>query len=147
MKNFKLLLVTLSLIVCLNSSALAQSTPQIVPDPPIGKGTVVLKAARLIDGTGAPAINNAVVVVTDNKIVAVGISNSVASPADAKVIDLGNVTLLQGFIDATSIKLAGKSIAIFALLIVTFLSSIGWRITSSTVRLNSGSSSRKSTPL
>ena len=100
MKNFKLLLVTLSLIGCLNSSALAQSPPQIVPDPPIGKGTVVLKAARLIDGTGAPAINNAVVVVTDNKIVAVGTSNSVAIPADAKVIDLGNVTLLPGFIDA-----------------------------------------------
>ena len=44
--------------------------------------------------------NNAVVVVTDNKIVAVGASNSVAIPADAKVIDLGNVTLLPGFIDA-----------------------------------------------
>jgi len=99
-KNFKLVLVTLTLVVCLNTSAIAQSSSQIVPDPPIGKGTVVLKAARLIDGTGAPAINNAVVVVTDNKIVAVGASSSVAIPTDAKVIDLGNVTLLPGFIDA-----------------------------------------------
>jgi imidazolonepropionase-like amidohydrolase len=98
-KNFKLVLITLTL-VCLNSSSFAQLPAQIVPDPPIGRGTVVLKAARLIDGTGAPAINNAVVVVTDNKIVAVGTSNSVAIPTDAKVIDLGNVTLLPGFIDA-----------------------------------------------
>jgi imidazolonepropionase-like amidohydrolase len=99
-KNFKLVLITLTLVVCLNSTSFAQLPSQIVPDPPIGKGTVALKAARLIDGTGAPAINNAVVVVTDNKIVAVGASNSVAIPADAKIIDLGNVTLLPGFIDA-----------------------------------------------
>jgi imidazolonepropionase-like amidohydrolase len=60
----------------------------------------VLKAARLIDGTGAPAITNAVVIVTDNKITAVGDASSVRVPAGAKVIDLGNVTLLPGFIDA-----------------------------------------------
>ncbi len=37
-----------------------------------GSGTVALRAARLIDGTGAAAITNGVVVVTDDKIVAVG---------------------------------------------------------------------------
>jgi imidazolonepropionase-like amidohydrolase len=61
---------------------------------------VVLRAARLIDGTGAPAINNAVIVVTDNKITAVGDTKSVRVPSGAKVIDLGEVTLLPGFIDA-----------------------------------------------
>ena len=54
----------------------------------------------MIDGTGASPIANAVVVVTDNSIVAVGPASSVTIPADAKVIDLGNVTLLPGFIDA-----------------------------------------------
>src|ERR1043165_4070472 len=72
----------------------------IRPQPPEGKGVVAVKAARLIDGTGAPAINNAVVIVTDNKITAVGDAASVRIPAGAKVIDLGNVTLLPGFIDA-----------------------------------------------
>ncbi|HEX3145963.1 MAG TPA: amidohydrolase family protein [Pyrinomonadaceae bacterium] len=72
----------------------------IRPQPPEGKGVVVLKAARLIDGTGAPAVNNAVVIVTDNKITAVGDASSVHVPAGAKVIDLGDVTLLPGFIDA-----------------------------------------------
>ena len=61
---------------------------------------VALKAARLIDGTGAPAINNAVIIVTDNKITAVGDVASVRVPAGAKIIDLGDVTLLPGFIDA-----------------------------------------------
>ena len=81
--------------------AMAQtSTPGITPEPPIGKGVVVLKAARLIDGTGTAPVNNAVVVVTDNVITAVGTAGSVTVPANAKVIDLGDVTLLPGFIDA-----------------------------------------------
>src|ERR1035437_7939256 len=77
----------------------AQNTA-IVPDPPIGKGVTVIKAARLIDGTGKAIIRNAVVVVTDNMITAVGSSQTVKTPAGAKVIDLGDVTLLPGFIDA-----------------------------------------------
>ncbi len=46
-----------------------------------------------------------------------------------------------------SMKLAGKSSATFALEMVTRRSSIGCRITSRTVRLNSGNSSKNSTPL
>ena len=80
-------------------TALTQS-PTITPQAPIGKGVVVLKAARLIDGTGKPAIANGVVVVTDNMITAVGPASQVAVPAGAKVIDLGDATLLPGFIDA-----------------------------------------------
>lgn len=67
---------------------------------PAGKGTVVLHAARLIDGTGAAPIANGVVVVTDDKIVAVGKQGSVTIPSGAKTIELGDATLLPGFIDA-----------------------------------------------
>ena len=74
--------------------------PRITPELPAGKGVVVLKAARLIDGTGAAAINNAVVVVTDSMITAVGPVGSVRIPANARMIDLGDVTLMPGFIDA-----------------------------------------------
>ena len=65
-----------------------------------GTGTVALRAARVIDGTGAAAIANGVVVVTDDKIVAVGKQGTVTIPAGARVIDLGDATLLPGFIDA-----------------------------------------------
>jgi len=100
-RNFRIVATTLVLVssFCLS---VAQNQPPIGirPQPPEGKGVVVLRAARLIDGTGAPAINNGVVVVTDNKITAVGDARSVRVPQGVKVIDLGDATLLPGFIDA-----------------------------------------------
>jgi len=64
------------------------------------KGTVVIRAARLIDGSGAAPVQNGIIVVTDDRIVAVGASGSVSVPANARIIDLGDATLLPGFIDA-----------------------------------------------
>jgi len=105
MNNYKIIraisltALLIPIIVASSFRIVAQNTA-IVPDPPIGKGVVVLKAARLIDGTGKPAIQNGVVVVTDNMITAVGTSSQVQIPAGAKIIDLGDVTLLPGFVDA-----------------------------------------------
>ncbi len=65
-----------------------------------GSGTVVIKAARLIDGTGAAVIQNGAIVVTDDKISAVGPISAMTFPAGTRVIDLGDVTLMPGFIDA-----------------------------------------------
>ncbi len=65
-----------------------------------GKGTIVLRAAQIIDGISAEPIKNGVVVVTDDKIVAVGATGSVRIPSGARTIELGDVTLLPGFIDA-----------------------------------------------
>ena len=102
MKGYKSLLSALILLLSLCISVLPQNsgTIGIRPDAPEGKGVVVLRAARLIDGTGAPAIRNAIVIVTNNQITAVGETGSVRVPSGAKVIDLGDVTLLPGFIDA-----------------------------------------------
>jgi len=58
----------------------------------------VLKAARLFDGKSNALLTPGVVVVTDGKIVAAG--TSAAIPAGAEMIDLGDATLLPGFIDA-----------------------------------------------
>ena len=98
MKNFKLISAA-ALILSVLAPAVSQTTVRLTPEPPIGKGVVVLKAARLIDGTGAAPITNAVIVIDDNRITAVGSGRSVNVPANAKVIDLGDVTLLPGFID------------------------------------------------
>ena len=101
MRNFKRFAVAVVLVHSACLSIVSQVPPgRITPEPPIGKGTVVLKAARLIDGTGAAPINNAVVVVTDNIITGVGTATSVRVPANARMIDLGDVTLMPGFIDA-----------------------------------------------
>lgn len=99
LKNLRSIFPALLLICSIHLSVVSQ-TPRITPQAPVGNGTVVLKAARLIDGTGAAPINNAVVVVTDNMITSVGAAGSVNVPANSKVIDLGDVTLMPGFIDA-----------------------------------------------
>jgi imidazolonepropionase-like amidohydrolase len=62
------------------------------------KKTYVLKAARLFDGKSSALVKPGIVVVSDGKIVATGASAN--APADAIVIDLGDATLLPGFIDA-----------------------------------------------
>ena len=98
MKKPKVALALLVVIVCLSVTALPQRG--IRPEPPIGRGTFVIKAARLIDGTGAPAITNAVVVVIDNKITGVGTAGSVTVPGNAQMVDLGDVTLLPGLFDS-----------------------------------------------
>jgi len=59
--------------------------------------TVVLKAAHLFDATGTTLRDGAIVVVTGQKIVSVGTG---AAPAGARVIDLGDATILPGFIDS-----------------------------------------------
>ncbi|MEO7367582.1 MAG: hypothetical protein ABIZ36_06480, partial [Gemmatimonadaceae bacterium] len=62
--------------------------------------TTVLRAARMITIESPAVVTNAVIVVTNDKIVAAGPASSVTVPSGAKVIDLGDVTLLPGFIDA-----------------------------------------------
>lgn len=59
--------------------------------------TIVLKAAHVFDSTGTTLKDGAVVVVRGDRIVSVG---TATPPAGARVIDLGDATLLPGFIDA-----------------------------------------------
>ena len=59
--------------------------------------TMVLKAAHLFDSTGTALKDGAIVVVRGDRIVSVG---TAAAPAGARVIDLGDATLLPGFMDA-----------------------------------------------
>ena len=59
---------------------------------------VVLKAARMFDAKSGTVITPGLVVVSGNRILAVG--PGAAVPAGAQVIDLGDATLLPGFMDA-----------------------------------------------
>jgi imidazolonepropionase-like amidohydrolase len=75
---------------CVAQLSLADAAP--APRP------MVLKAAHLFDSVSGKLSEHGVVVVTGGKIVAVGSNASI--PANAEVIDLGDATLLPGFIDA-----------------------------------------------
>ncbi|MDP9107650.1 MAG: amidohydrolase family protein [Pseudomonadota bacterium] len=59
---------------------------------------IVLKAAHLFDAVSGKLIDNGVIVIDGGKIKAVG--NQATLPLNARVIDLGDATLLPGFIDA-----------------------------------------------
>jgi len=61
--------------------------------------TVAVTAARLIDVQNGHVIEHPVVVIEDERIVAVGPAGSTAIPAGAQRVDLPNLTLLPGLID------------------------------------------------
>jgi imidazolonepropionase-like amidohydrolase len=71
-------------------------SPQESPAP--APEIVVLKAARLFDGRSETAVANGVVIVEGGTIKGAGAGLSI--PAGARVIDLGDSTLLPGLIDA-----------------------------------------------
>jgi len=61
---------------------------------------IVLEGATVIDGTGGPALNDAVVVIRGNRIEAVGKRGTVSVPADGRHVDLRGKFLIPGLIDA-----------------------------------------------
>jgi imidazolonepropionase-like amidohydrolase len=76
-----------SLALGLSAAALAQAP----------SGVTALKAARMFDGRSDQTVANAVVIVEGAKIAAAGANLPI--PSGATVIDLGEATLLPGFID------------------------------------------------
>ena len=64
-----------------------------------GLGTIAFVGGRIIDGTGAPAIENGVLISMDGKIIAVGSAASTPIPADAQRIDVSGKTLIPGLIN------------------------------------------------
>ena len=62
----------------------------------------VIKCGRCIDGTGTPALENAVVVIEESKIVEVGEEGEVDIPRgiDVEEIDCSGMTVLPGLIDS-----------------------------------------------
>ncbi len=63
------------------------------------KGTVVLSGARIITMKGDEVIERGDIVVTDNRITAVGAKGRVAIPAGAQVIDVTGKTIMPGLVD------------------------------------------------
>jgi imidazolonepropionase-like amidohydrolase len=59
--------------------------------------TTVVRAARVVDGTGK-VVTNAVIVIDGDRITSVG-DASTAAPPDARVVNLGKLTVVPGLID------------------------------------------------
>ena len=74
------------------------------PEPawpaPENKGKdVVVTAAKLIDGNGGPVVDNPVIVLKGDRIVAVGTKDKIKTPPNAEVIDAPGCTLMPGMMD------------------------------------------------
>ena len=65
----------------------------------VPKGVVVLRGARIVTMKGDEVIENADLVVTDNRITAVGRRGSVKIPAGARLFDVRGKTIVPGFVD------------------------------------------------
>ncbi|MFD2430466.1 hypothetical protein ACFSUK_25090 [Sphingobium scionense] len=77
------------------SFALPVELPRDVP-----QGSVVLRGATVMPMAGGQdVIRNADIVITDNRIVAVGASGSVAVPQGATIRDVGGKYIVPGFVD------------------------------------------------
>jgi imidazolonepropionase-like amidohydrolase len=59
-----------------------------------------ISVGRLLDGTGAPAIEGAALLVIDGRIAEAGADSAVAQPEDARTLDLPGTTALPGLMDA-----------------------------------------------
>ncbi len=74
------------------------SGPELAAQPPPQAQAIVLKAGKLFDPVSGRMIERPVIVIRGNKIETVSYGTTV--PSGAKLIDLGQATLLPGFIDA-----------------------------------------------
>ena len=83
-------LLTLALVAAVAAASGQTGTPAVQ----------AFVGARVIDGTGAPAIDNAVLLVRDGRIEAVGPREAVRPPAGARTIDLAGKFVIPGLISA-----------------------------------------------
>jgi imidazolonepropionase-like amidohydrolase len=63
-------------------------------------GATLFEGARLIDGMGGPAVDNAAIVVENGRITAVGRAGQVTAPAVAARVSLAGKTVMPALVDA-----------------------------------------------
>jgi len=80
-------------VAVLSATLLSQA-----PTTPTVTVVTVIRAARLFDGKGDATVPDGVVIVEGTRIRSAG--SRLAVPAGAQVVDLGDATILPGFIDA-----------------------------------------------
>ncbi|TVQ03551.1 MAG: alpha/beta fold hydrolase [Balneolaceae bacterium] len=69
-------------------------------EAPKEESLIAINGARLIDGLGGPPVDDAVVIVKNNRIIAAGSRYDIEIPADAERFDASGKTLIPGLIDA-----------------------------------------------
>ncbi len=90
------------ILICiiLAAAGFAQTafSPEVQKYVSISASTVALTHVKLIDGTGAPALEDQTIIIAGGKIQSVGAAASAQPPADAKVLDLRGYTVIPGLV-------------------------------------------------
>lgn len=84
-------LTSLSIAVLLIGCSSVEETPQ---------NAIALINGTLIDGTGKVPVPDAVLIIKDGRISAIGTHETIKTPKGAQVIDVAGGTILPGFINA-----------------------------------------------
>jgi imidazolonepropionase-like amidohydrolase len=100
------------------------ATSLVTPINPGASVTAIL-GGTLIDGRGGPPIENAVILVKGNRIVAVGPAAAVSIPADAARIDATGHTVMPGLIDMHVHLAKGDDLHLFVAAGVTTVRDVG----------------------
>ncbi len=88
------LLVLLTAVGAAQAQPAGALQPFIAVDAPV----VALEHARVIDGTGAPPLEDQTIVIDHGRIVAMGPSDQVSAPAGAHKMELANETVIPGLV-------------------------------------------------
>jgi imidazolonepropionase-like amidohydrolase len=98
MMRLKVLFISLCLLLtCAGFAAFAIDEPSAVQSA-TSAGVKAFVGARLIDGAGKLAIENAALIVRDGRVEAVGPASEVKPPAGAQTINLGGKFIIPGLI-------------------------------------------------
>lgn len=73
-----------------------------LPTALFAQTAMLLRPARVFDGSGSAPVSGVVVLVQNGRITAVGTPDMVKAPSDAVVVDLPGMTLMPGMIDLHS---------------------------------------------
>jgi hypothetical protein len=82
------------------SPAVLAAAPGIDPASMPRSSAVLLRAARYFDGRSDGTVGGGVAILVENLLITAFAKGKLDAPEGAEVIDLGEVTLLPGFIDA-----------------------------------------------
>ncbi len=95
-------LAVVSLAVLLLAGGMASEWPpaQAAPAQTPAGAVTALTGARVIDGTGRPAMEQATILIRNGRIDAVGAASAVTIPAGATRIDMAGKTIMPGIVNA-----------------------------------------------